>query len=78
MALDTASFSRRPSASRYDPSWMRGARVGEVIGVREERLRLNSTLVGDRALSATTGESGGVEGEGGQLGDPKMDWFLNA
>lgn len=48
---------------------MRGARLGEVAGVREERLRLQG------APSLTTDKSGGVEGEG--LVGQKMDGFLS-
>ena len=54
---------------------MRGP--GEVAGVREERLRLNGTLVRGRALSVTTGESGGEAGDAGRLAGRKMDWFLS-
>ena len=56
---------------------MRGARLGETAGVREEYLRLKGTLIRGRALSMTTDESGGVEGEGGRLVERKMDGFLS-
>lgn len=51
--------------------------MGEVAGVREERLRLEGTRVRGRALSVTTGEPGGVEGEGVRLAGRNMDWFLS-
>lgn len=52
--------------------------MGEVADVREECLGLKGTGESERALSVTTGEPGGLEGEGGLLLGRKMDWFLNA
>lgn len=49
----------------------------EVVGVREERLRLEGTRVRDWVLSVTAGEPGGVKGEGVRLAGRKMDWFLS-
>lgn len=56
---------------------MRGARLEEVTGVGEGRLRLKGVLVGERTLSVPTGESGGVGGKAGRLVGRNMDWFFS-